>query len=145
VGAIGAAVALRPGEGEAGGACREDFTCPAPLQCFYHVCWRPAALPKGSYIYTDTYIGDAATIRATILAALELRPGMRLADIGAGAGELTVAGAIAVGPSGKVYATDINAMAVRRLDDDVKARGLTQVDVREVKAERDTGLADVAK
>lgn len=45
--------------------------------------------------------------QAQILAALELRPGMAVADVGAGTGLFTLAFAAAVGPSGTVYAVDL--------------------------------------
>lgn len=45
--------------------------------------------------------------RDDILASLRLRPGARVADIGAGTGFFSVMMARAVGPSGRVYAVDI--------------------------------------
>jgi ubiquinone/menaquinone biosynthesis C-methylase UbiE len=44
-----------------------------------------------------------------VVAALKLQPGQTVADIGAGTGLLEVPLAKAVGPSGKVYAVDIDA------------------------------------
>lgn len=49
-----------------------------------------------------------------IAAIIGLRPGMTIADIGAGTGTLTVALARLVGPSGRVYSTEIDR---DRLDD----------------------------
>jgi ubiquinone/menaquinone biosynthesis C-methylase UbiE len=51
-----------------------------------------------------------------LIAALGLAPGQRVADVGAGGGYLTVRLAAAVGPSGRVVATDVNdeALAVLR-------------------------------
>jgi predicted methyltransferase len=46
---------------------------------------------------------------AEVIAALGLRPGDRVADLGSGAGYFTFRLADAVGPTGKVYATDIDA------------------------------------
>jgi predicted methyltransferase len=48
----------------------------------------------------------------TILAGLELAPGQRVADVGAGRGFLTTRIAAAVGPRGHVVATDIDAAAL---------------------------------
>jgi len=44
-----------------------------------------------------------------VVAAMKLRPGQQIADIGAGGGLLEVPLAKAVGPSGRVYAVDIDA------------------------------------
>ena len=51
---------------------------------------------------------DAQRHPETVVAALALRPGSRVADIGAGSGLLTVHLARAVAPGGKVIATDID-------------------------------------
>src|SRR5262249_29590610 len=45
--------------------------------------------------------------RHEIVAALELKPGMAVADVGAGTGLFTRLFAEKVGPTGKVYAVDI--------------------------------------
>lgn len=45
--------------------------------------------------------------RIEIVAALNLKPGMAVADVGAGTGLFTLAFAEAVGPTGKVYAVDL--------------------------------------
>src|SRR5262249_2334499 len=47
-----------------------------------------------------------------IIAGLALAPGMRVADVGAGHGYLTPRLAAAVGPTGHVVATDIDAVAL---------------------------------
>lgn len=56
----------------------------------------------------------------TAVAALDLKPGMTVADIGAGSGYMTVRMAKLVGPEGKVYAEDIQPQMIdilkRRLD-----------------------------
>jgi len=49
---------------------------------------------------------------AKIVAALALAPGQRVADVGAGRGFLTARLAAAVGPSGRVVATDVDAAAL---------------------------------
>jgi predicted methyltransferase len=53
-----------------------------------------------------------------VVAALGLSPGQRVADVGAGSGYLTFRLAAAVGPTGRVVATDIDAAAL----DVVRAR-----------------------
>jgi SAM-dependent methyltransferase len=70
---------------------------------------------------------------------LALAPGMSLADVGAGQGELTVALAAEVGPSGRVYATDIDSEALEQIRARVAAAGLRNVTVLPAR-ERDTGL-----
>jgi ubiquinone/menaquinone biosynthesis C-methylase UbiE len=55
---------------------------------------------------------------ARLIDVLQLRPGAVVADIGAGSGLLTVPVARAVGPTGRVYATDVNP---QRLDELRKA------------------------
>src|SRR5687767_3665624 len=62
---------------------------------------------------------------------LELKPGMTVADVGAGFGAWTVRFAKAVGPSGHVYATDIGAAQLAALRDTAKRDGLTNVTVIE--------------
>ena len=49
---------------------------------------------------------------AVIVAGLALAPGQRVADVGAGRGYLTTRLAAAVGPSGRVVATDIDGAAL---------------------------------
>ncbi len=50
-----------------------------------------------------------------VLEALAVRPGSRVADVGAGQGFFTARLARAVGPTGRVYAVDIAAAALARL------------------------------
>ena len=45
---------------------------------------------------------------ARLVDALHVRPGMSVAEIGAGDGELTVAIAKVVGPTGRIYSTELN-------------------------------------
>jgi len=49
---------------------------------------------------------------AKIVASLALRPGLRVADVGAGRGLLTGRFADAVGPGGRVVATDVDGAAL---------------------------------
>ena len=60
--------------------------------------------------------------------ALELKPGMVIADIGAGSGYYTSMLAKKVAPSGRVYATDIQPGMIEILNRRVKAEGLTNVE-----------------
>jgi ubiquinone/menaquinone biosynthesis C-methylase UbiE len=61
------------------------------------------------------------------LDALELKPGMVVADIGAGSGYYSSRIAKRVGPTGRVYATDIQQGMIDILDRRIKAEGLTNI------------------
>lgn len=76
-----------------------------------------------------------------VLDVLGIRAGMRVADVGAGRGEWTVELARAVGPDGRVYATEIDE---DRLDDIRRAANRADLaNVQVVKAERaSTGLPE---
>lgn len=66
-----------------------------------------------------------------IFAAMQVKPGAAVADIGAGDGFFTTRLAAAVGTNGRVLAVDIGASALRRLRARVAADALTNVDVIE--------------
>jgi SAM-dependent methyltransferase len=70
---------------------------------------------------------------------LALEPRMSVADVGAGRGEMTVALAAEVGPSGRVYATDIDPAALEGIRARVVAAALRNVTILQARA-RDTGL-----
>jgi len=61
------------------------------------------------------------------LDALDLKPGMIVADIGAGSGYYSSRIAKRVGPAGRVYATDIQPGMIALLDRRIKSEGLTNV------------------
>ncbi len=64
-----------------------------------------------------------------VLEALRLRPGDVVADIGAGGGYFTEKLAHRVGPSGHVYATDVQEVMIQKLRKRVEKQGLTNVTV----------------
>jgi tRNA A58 N-methylase Trm61 len=64
-----------------------------------------------------------------IFASMGVRPGSRVADVGAGSGFFTVRLARAVGPTGRVYAVDVNPESVRDLKERVRREQLTNVEV----------------
>jgi SAM-dependent methyltransferase len=70
---------------------------------------------------------------------LVLKPGMSVADVGAGRGELTVALAAEVGPGGQVFSTDIDTQALVQIRARVASAALPNVTVVQAHA-RDTGL-----
>ena len=70
---------------------------------------------------------------------LALKRGMVVADVGAGKGELTFALAAEVGPTGRVYSTEIDPARLGRLREAVGAARLDNVTVVEAQS-RETGL-----
>ena len=60
---------------------------------------------------------------------LALKPGLSVADVGAGSGELTVALAAEVGPGGRVFSTEIDPEAVTQIRAMAAAARLTNVTV----------------
>lgn len=62
---------------------------------------------------------------------LELKPGMTVADVGTGGGAMTVVFGKWLGPSGRVFATDITESALRRVRAYAQSEGLTNVTVIE--------------
>ena len=61
------------------------------------------------------------------LDALNLKPGMVVADIGAGVGYMSLRMARRVGPSGKVYANDLQPEMLERLRQNAAKAGVTNV------------------
>lgn len=66
-----------------------------------------------------------------LVQVLELEPGMTVADVGAGFGAWTMAFSRWLGPSGRVYASDIGAAQLTALRDSVKRERLNNVTVVE--------------
>jgi ubiquinone/menaquinone biosynthesis C-methylase UbiE len=62
-----------------------------------------------------------------LMQVLDVTPGMTVADVGAGAGAMTIVTARWLGPRGRVYSTDINEAQVRAIADQVTHAGLTNV------------------
>jgi predicted methyltransferase len=74
-----------------------------------------------------------------ISALIEVKPGMRVADVGAGSGWMTVMLARMVGPAGHVFSTEIDDRALDKIRAAVAAAHLNNVTVIRATA-RDTGL-----
>lgn len=66
--------------------------------------------------------------RHAIVEALQLQPGLRVADIGAGTGFYTRLFAEQVGTSGKVYAIDISRDFIRAILDQAQQQGLANIE-----------------
>jgi len=64
-----------------------------------------------------------------IIAALDLRAGSRVADVGAGEGWLSTQLAKHVGPSGRVFAVDIMEPALQQIERTAASEGLTNIEL----------------
>lgn len=61
------------------------------------------------------------------IAALNLKPGMTIADLGSGVGYMTLRMAKIVGPTGKVYGVDLQPGMLAELQKNAKAANITNV------------------
>jgi len=82
---------------------------------------------------------DAADEIKRLASAMDWKPGTVVADIGAGDGRWAFAAAHEVGPTGKAFATEIDAQKLAALKSDVGKRHLTNITIVESK-EADTNL-----
>jgi precorrin-6B methylase 2 len=80
---------------------------------------------------TDAQIQSAEIEVPRLVELLELKPGMAVADVGAGFGAWTMRFARAVGPKGRVYATDLGAAQLAALRDATRRERLDNVTVIE--------------
>lgn len=62
-----------------------------------------------------------------VLSVMGVRPGQTIGEIGAGTGRVTVWLADAVGPSGTIYANDIDAASLKSLEERCRKGGLANV------------------
>jgi predicted methyltransferase len=90
------------------------------------------AASAGTANAQDEFAADAGRL----VTALKLDAGQTVADIGAGRGQLTVALAREVGPSGLVYATELDADRLRDIRQATDSAGLKNVSVIEAHATR---------
>jgi ubiquinone/menaquinone biosynthesis C-methylase UbiE len=82
--------------------------------------------------WTATFEGESREIyvhRHAVTEALRLKPGITIADIGAGTGVFIELFARSVGPQGKLYAIDIAPKFIDHIHHRAAASGLTQVTV----------------
>jgi ubiquinone/menaquinone biosynthesis C-methylase UbiE len=80
----------------------------------------------------DDFASDAERLVTT----LKLHPGQTVADIGAGEGQLALALARKVGPTGHVYATELDRDRLRDIRQAIESAGLKNVSVVEAHAAR---------
>ena len=64
-----------------------------------------------------------------VIQALNIEPGARVADLGAGGGYFTFHLAEAVGPEGRVYAVDVSESSLAFIDRELKARAISGVEL----------------
>lgn len=74
---------------------------------------------------------DDAVDTRRLTELLDLREGSAVADIGAGSGPLTIRVAQLVGPTGRVFATDVNPKRLEEIREAVGKAGLSNVTVVE--------------
>jgi SAM-dependent methyltransferase len=86
---------------------------------------------------------EAEETPSKAIAALALRPGQVVADIGAGSGYYTMLLDAAVGPTGRVYATDIQPEMLALIRKKVDARRIANIELV-LGSETDTRLPDAA-
>ncbi len=143
----GVCAAARCELGAPGCGCLPNGRCSGTLNCNRGICFAADdPRPRNFYFYSDRSSQDVERIHALLLEGLGFAPGMRVADVGAGRGLLTIPIAQRVGPTGLVYATDVDARALEVLRSEVEivpAARRARVDTRHVTRPSDTGLDDV--
>ena len=75
-----------------------------------------------------------------LVPAIQLHEGQTVADIGAGGGQLAVELAREVGPSGRVYATELEEDRRRDIREAAKSAGVKNVEVIEARPTRTQGV-----
>jgi tRNA A58 N-methylase Trm61 len=91
-------------------------------------------------------VGDPAGARALtseqqrLFTALGLKPGMRVADVGAGDGEWSERLAREVGDAGHVFATEVDPSEIEKIEKRIKENGLANV-TTVLGTQEETGLA----
>ena len=94
-----------------------------PLKAFFHAEW-----PKLAEVWPARQAEFAVQTRAAtelVLSLAEIEPGLHVLDLACGAGEPALSLARAVGPNGKVVATDLVPGAVELVRERARAEGLT--------------------
>ena len=80
-----------------------------------------------SWLLENPYM-EAVTGSALILRRVDLAVGMRVLDVGCGAGRLTIPAAKKVGPRGRVVALDIQMKMLDKMKKRAEASGLTNIE-----------------
>ena len=100
----------------------------ASLAVVLFICASPTAQQTA---LTDAQIKSAEIEVPQLVELLELKPGMTVADVGAGFGAWTMRLARELGPAGRVFATDVGAAQIAALRDVTQRERLTNVTVIE--------------
>src|SRR5262245_15393416 len=77
--------------------------------------------------YSDEKTRDLHHEAEQVMDLLGIKPGVRVADIGAGTGYYTVRLSARVGPGTTIYATDVNADHLKELEARLKSKGIGAV------------------
>ena len=120
-------------------ACRE-----APEQVTFPDAGRDVA-PIVSDRFSTEEARDRIGEAEQVMALAGVKPGMSVADVGAGEGYYTVRLARAVGPRGRVLAEDIDADAIDALGDRVQRERLDNVAVKLGSARRSDAPAALVR
>lgn len=91
------------------------------------------------FLMAPAWTGEADALGV----ALALRPGMRVADVGAGTGNVAEVLARLVGGTGRVYATEVSPERLSELAARKARRGLANVEIVATRDD-DTGLVDAS-
>ncbi len=102
--------------------------------------YRPVSTRSGDG-YSNEQARDDRREATTVMDLAMIRPGMTVADVGAGAGYYTVRLADRVGKKGRVLAEDIDKDALARLGSRVETEHLDNVSIR-LGTEDDPGLPE---
>jgi ubiquinone/menaquinone biosynthesis C-methylase UbiE len=83
---------------------------------------------------------DMLTPPKNVLSEAGIKPGFHVLDYGCGPGSFSIAAAELVGQSGRVYAADINPLAVQRVQNAAASKGMGNVET--IHTDCATGLQD---
>ena len=86
-----------------------------------------AGCAEWGYRHMNDPARDAWQKPKQVVERLDVQPGARVADLGAGGGYFTWYLAAAVGPQGKVYAVEIDDTALAIIEREMKSRGVRNV------------------
>jgi arsenite methyltransferase len=86
-----------------------------------------AGCAEWGYRHMNDPARDAWQKPKQVVERLDIQPGARVADLGAGGGYFTWYLSAAVGPQGKVYAVEIDDTALGIIEQEMKSRGVTNV------------------
>jgi ubiquinone/menaquinone biosynthesis C-methylase UbiE len=93
--------------------------------------------------WLDRTTREAEEAPEQTLTLIGIRPGMVVADVGAGSGYITLRLAVLVGPAGKVYANDLQPQMLQIIREKAQRERLTNIEIVQG-TETSTGLPDGA-